>query len=311
VIGLGLAWVAGCGIENLVRGQDALVVESVTVEETFQQEPHPKVDLLFVVDNTGSMADEQAALGAAFGSFVGALDGLGLAWHLGVVTTEFEGERAGLLHGDPWIITPHSVDAEQAFVDAVSVGTEGVEERGLAAMLLALSAQLSEDNRGFRREDAALHVVVVSDGDDHSDEVLGSSAVDLAIQELLDQADETGLPAQLSAVVGDVPGGCKGSSGQAFPGTLYVEVAEASGGTWASICSAELEDIVTQLGELSASYPSVFELQALPDDEPRVAVDGQRQDEGWTLLTDPPAIAFDLAPPAGALIQVRYSLEAE
>ncbi len=308
---LTLALLSGCGIENLVRGQDAVVVESVTVEENFLQEPHPKVDLLFVVDNTGSMAEEQAALGAAFGSFVGALDQLGLAWHLGVVTTEIESERAGLLQGEPWIITPHSVDAEQAFVEAVSVGTEGVEERGLGALLLALSDDLSEGNRGFRRQDAALHVVVVSDGDDHSEELLGEDAVELALTLLEDQAAATGLPAQLSALVGDVPGGCKGSSGQAFPGTLYVDVAEASGGAWASICSADLEQIVTEIGELSASYPSEFLLQALPDDEPRVAVDDERMDSGWALQIEPPAIVFEQAPPPGARVQVRYSLEAE
>ena len=308
---LSLLLLAGCGIENLVRGQDQLVVEAVTVEEQFRQAPNPKVDLLFVVDNTGSMADEQAALAGSFQGFVGALDELGLAWQLGVITTELQSDRAGVLQGDPWIVTPHAADPEQAFVDAVDLGTDGVEENGLGAMALALSSELAEANRGFRRPDAALHVVVISDGDDHSEDVLGTDAVELALASLGAQALESGLPAQLSAVVGDVPGGCKGESGQAFPGTLYVEVAEISGGATASICSGDLEELIVQLGALSASYPSVFELQALPDDEPRVAVDGTRVDSGWELQVEPPAIVFEEPPPAGASIQVRYSLEAE
>ena len=166
-----LCVLAGCGIENLVRGQDPEFQDPVVVVETFEQAPHQKVDLLFVVDDTGSMAEEQAALAESFAAFVGAIDELGLAYHIGVVTTASESDEAGILQGDPWIITAASQDPVGDLAQAVDVGTDGVDEAGLGAMVLALSTPLvDDDNRGFRRADAALHVVVLSDDDDASED---------------------------------------------------------------------------------------------------------------------------------------------
>jgi hypothetical protein len=41
----------------------------------------------------------------------------------------------------------------------------------------------------------------------------------------------------------------------------------------------------------------------------KVHVDGRRRDDGWTVELDPPAIAFDEAPEAGAIIEVSYQAE--
>ena len=305
-----LCVLAGCGIENLVRGQDPEFQDPVVVVETFEQAPHQKVDLLFVVDDTGSMAEEQAALAESFAAFVGAIDELGLAYHIGVVTTASEGDEAGVLQGDPWIITAASEDPVGDLAQAVEVGTDGVDEAGLGAMVLALSTPLvDDDNRGFRRSDAALHVVVLSDDDDASEDVLGADAAASATAFLEEQAEGTGFDAQLSAVIGDVPGGCRGPGGEAFPGTAYAEVAENTGGTVGSICEADLDAVLEAIVELSAHYPTTFELQAEPANKPRVAIDDERLDGGWDL--EGTTLSFDDAPPAGSMIEVRYELQTE
>ena len=304
------AVLAGCGIENLVRGQDPEIQDPVVVVETFEQAPHSKVDLLFVVDDTGSMAEEQAALSEAFAALVETVDGLGLAYQIGVVTTAATGDRAGVLQGDPWIVTAGSKDPVGDLAQAVDVGTDGVEEAGLGAMVQALSEPLvSDENRGFRRADAALHVVVLSDDDDDSEVLLGEDVVAEATAFLEEQAATTGLEAQLSAVVGDVPGGCRGPGGEAFPGTRYAAVAANTGGTVGSICEGSLDAVVEAIAELSAHYPTAFELQAEPAKRPRVAVDGERLDEGWVL--EGRTVLFDEAPAAGSLIEVRYELATE
>ena len=64
------------------------------------------VDLLFVVDDTASMAQEQAALAADFESLANQLDAAQVAWQVGAVTTSMDGADAGLLQGSPWILTP-------------------------------------------------------------------------------------------------------------------------------------------------------------------------------------------------------------
>lgn len=305
------ALLAGCGVENLIRGEDPVVDEPVVLVERFEQAPHAQVDILFVVDNTGSMSEEQLALSEGFEAFVLAVEDLSLAWQIGVVTTSLEPDELGILHGEPWIITPASGDPVGALEQAVDVGTDGADEAGLAAMVAALTdPDAVEANRGFRRPEAALHVVVLSDDDDDSDAVLGSDPVGAALLVLDAQAIDQGPEARLSAVIGDVPSGCRGHGGEAFPGTRYAEVADATGGVVASICEADLGDIVEELAGLSAQYPTRFELQAVPDGPPRVSVDGVRQDEGWALESEPPAVVFEQAPSGGSVVQVRYTLAA-
>lgn len=308
------AWLAvvvmtACDGEYFLRGQDDPVAPKVYATERFEQVALPKVDILWVVDDTGSMAEEQAALAASFNSFVDAVDAAGLAYQIGVVTTGLTGPRAGVLQGDPWIITPACQDPAAAFAAAVSVGTEGAEEAGLGATTLALSDPLrSTQNVGFRRPDAALHVIVVSDDDDDSAALLGEDPVGATLALLGDEASATGLPAVLSAVVGDTPDGCRGPGGSAASGARYAEVAEATGGVVESICAAALADVVAQIGEISVHYPAEFPLQVSPyAGEVRVSIDSARQDAGWT-LTDAPSIAFDSPPPPGSTIEVIYRL---
>jgi hypothetical protein len=304
------AALAGCN-EFGLRGRDDTVVEPIVVEETFEQTALPEVDVLWVIDDTASMAAEQEALATAFGAFAAALDELGLAWQVGVTTTDVTTADAGALRGDPWILTPDTADLGAALAAAADVGTGGsAPEAGLGAAWLALTdPTASGANRGFRRSDAALHVVVVSDEDDHSATILGDDPATAFLDFLDDERSRTERDAVFSAVVGDLPSGCAGDDGAALPGATYAEVADATGGTLGSVCSPDLAPVTQAIGEASASYPTTFELQAIPVAETlRVAVDGTRLDDGWNLQADPPAIVFDDAPPAGAEISVRYEV---
>lgn len=311
LLGLGLA---GCNIDNTLRGQDEVAEDEVFVTETFEQASLPRIDVLWVVDSTASMAEEQLALGDAFPALAQSLGDAGLSFHLGVVTTEVDGLDGGVLQGDPWIITSNTPDAAAAFADAVAVGSSGDgPEAGLAAMKLALTEpNRGGANRGFRRADAALHVVVVSDDDDHSDAWLGDDPAAAALALLADEAASSGSPALFSAVIGAPETGCRGAGGQAQPGDRYAEVALASGGVVEDICQADLSAIASRMGELSQAFPARFLLQSEPyKGAARVSVDGVRADDGWSLEPSPPAIVFDEAPAPGAIIEVTYQLPPE
>lgn len=304
---------AGCGVDFGISDPDTGYVGPVLVTETFLQASNPKVDVLWVVDNTGSMAEEQAALAGSFDRFAEAADQAGLAYQLGVITTEMDGDRAGELQGDPWIITPVLDDPGAAFASAVSVGTDGLgTEAGLAAMLTALSpALLDGPNRGFRRADAALHVIAVSDDDDDSGAWL-DDPVGEALDYLDQQSKATGLPAFLSAVVCTAEAGCTCQTGGVY-GEAYLEVALASGGVSSDICQGDLGAVVATLGALSVTWLDTFELQARPaPDSVTVVVNEQRADPGtWALSADPPAVVFDAPPPPEAVIEVTYELAPE
>lgn len=168
-------------------------------------EPQP-ADILFVVDNSGSMADEQENLARNFGSFIEAIAGLD-DYRLAIVTTDLRlgnDEQAGLrtftyktTEPYTWLVAqstamcsgtgiPHACfrgpdpslrvitsgmprDQQiRAFQDNVRVGSCGSgDEQGLEAMKRALEATgTGECNEGFLRQDANLVVVIVSDEED-------------------------------------------------------------------------------------------------------------------------------------------------
>ena len=299
--------------EFFLSGNEPVAVDPVVVTETFVQEALPLVDILWVVDDTASMSQELAALGATANEFVWALNGLELSWQLGLVTMDTSDGDAGVLRGDPWIVTPETDDAAAVFERTLALQPSTAQEAGFAAAVYALTPPvIDEENRGFRRAGAALEVVFFSDGDDDgdSDAELGGNALDVFLDLLSDESARSGEPAVASAIVGDVPSGCFDDFGQqAEPGTAFAQAASETGGIVASVCEPDLGPIVHQIGETGAVYPKVFRLQATPDpDTIRVEVDGVRFHDGWALALDPAAIVFDVAPPADALIVVQYEV---
>ncbi|MEX1369407.1 MAG: hypothetical protein AB1Z98_40140 [Nannocystaceae bacterium] len=155
-----------------------------------------KVDLLFVIDNSGSMADEQANLVAAFPGFIAAMqqelaetDG----YNIGVVTSDvyiYDLECSPLSVGNlvyqtggpdssngncgPYTsglnFMTENDDLADKFACAGQVGTGGDgDERPMDAMIAALTPPLVDEggcNEGFLRDDALLVVVLITDEED-------------------------------------------------------------------------------------------------------------------------------------------------
>ncbi|MDP2311594.1 MAG: vWA domain-containing protein [Pseudomonadota bacterium] len=296
----------GC-VDYAIRDSDVESLPPVVVEERFVQAPLPEIDVLFVVDSTGSMADEQASLAAAASTFLDVLDDLQLTYQVGVTSTDPADD--GALRGRPWIITGGSDSGSESLATALQVGTASAPPAaGFHTAALALDDALGL-NRGFRRAGAGLHVVFVSDGDDQSDTWLGGDPESAFLAVLEADEEESGRLARVSAVVGDVPDGCRTNANSALPGTRYAAVAEATGGIVESICAADFAAIATALGGAAADWPTRFPLQAAPvDGSALVEVDGVRVESGWWLDTVEPALVFNLAPPADAEISVVYTL---
>ncbi|MBN1336361.1 MAG: VWA domain-containing protein [Deltaproteobacteria bacterium] len=302
---------AGCLFDYGFFGDGEEVVRGVLVEESFVQQAAPWVDVLFVIDNTASMEAEQEALAQGFGSFIENLEEAGVDYQAGVVTTDVSGPDAGLLRGVPWIVTSRSEDPVVDFEQASQVGTLGASpEAGLGAAWLALTEPLrSGGNRGFRRDGAVLQVVVVSDTDDRSEDILGPDPAAAFLSFLSQERAETGAEAFLSAVAGPVPMGCSGPHGRAQPAYRYTEVVEEAEGVFASICEGDMGAVLQAIAASSLVYPTTFRLQAEPDpDTLRVAVDDLRLDTGWLYDLDPPSVVFDEPPDPDARISVRYRL---
>lgn len=309
---LGLALAAtGCN-EFALRGEAPELPASVPIEERFQQAPLAAVDLLWVIDDTPSMESARQTLGAALVGALADLDALGLQWQVGVVSAALDDPALGVLDGQPWILRPGLEGAEDALLDAVTAGGGRDPTGGLGVAALALRPPLRDGaNRGFRRPDAALQVIVVSDDDDQSEAILGEDPAGAFLALLDEEAESSGRAARLSAIVGAPGTGCSGVDGTALPGDRYAEVAVESGGLLGDVCTADLRAVVRGLGDLAVELPREFALVAAPiEGTLRVEVDGEAT-AAWTLRLDPPTLVMDAAPPAGAELRVSYRAAGE
>lgn len=134
--------------------------------EPFKRQP---IDVLFVIDDSCSMEDDQSALAANFEAFFGSFKRNQVDFHVAAVTTDMdEDTRKGTFAGP--VITDKTAAAEEAFRKLVNVGSEGsAHEQALAAARAALSEPLlSSANKGFLRANADFALVLLGDEDDQS-----------------------------------------------------------------------------------------------------------------------------------------------
>jgi hypothetical protein len=219
----------------------------------------PSVDVLWVIDNSGSMLDEQRKLTRNFNSFIQFFLDSGLDWHMGVITVDVvQPNHSGKLRQSAGVryITPETPDAVGVFNDMASVGVLGAgDESGLRATYWALTDPLLTGyNAGFYRDNATLHVITISDEDDYSaDQPSVNEFIDLLTNLKPDPNMLT-----FSSIVGRA--GCAAVE----EGTRYLAVTQAVGGVEASVCEADWVPVLEQLGLLAAGMKSEFFLSELP-----------------------------------------------
>lgn len=193
---------AGCNATPLTPLGDTL---QATTNDLSPEIGSNKVDILWMIDSSGSMRDEQAELALRFADFINALIDIGADFQIAVVTTDIadRNQRGRMQSGlgcvgrgvpiDPALVAscegvqldrPYleysSYTDAQGVIDAsrlerdfrclASVGTCGdPNEAGIETVLRALSPELlSTVNSGFLRDDAYLAVLFLTDEDDCS-----------------------------------------------------------------------------------------------------------------------------------------------
>lgn len=248
------------------------------------QEPNNEIDILFVIDNSSSMEDEQASLATGFQSFITAMDEDN-DYHVGVVSTsiDYMDASSGALiseEGDaqPWIDV-FDRDPVGHFARLAALGTGGSDkEKGLEVAALALSPAylLTGPNAGFVRDTAKLLVVVVSDEEDCSDagaleefpanacytEKGSLTPVTSLVQDIQEtKGDGREDDVILHAIVGTEDSLCA----DAYPGRRYMEAAAFTGGLIGDICDGDWSSVLQDLGLNAAGVKASFRL-----DEPAV-----------------------------------------
>ena len=301
--------------------------------DIFEQTSGRKVDVLFVVDNSGSMSDEQDNLADNFGDFIQGAERFENEYQLGVVTTDMQSMNHQGKLVEPRVLE-RGPGIEGRFQDAIRVGANGAgEERGLEASQRALSDPLAFDtgvmcggdadcqapdtcvggfcggyNRGFLRDDAALEVVYVSDEEDQSQATL-NFYVDF-LKNIKGFRNEALMHAH--AIVGAIDGraaDCNSNHGAADAGRRYVEVAQRTNGGVHSICDNDFGRALRDIGTQAFGLPVQFFLsRPAVRASIEVFVDDVAQPNGWNFDEPTNSIIFDenSVPQPGQTIRVTY-----
>ena len=163
-------------------------VTYVSFTQNTLQPPLKPVDILWIVDTSGSMSEEQAYLATNFNSFITAMKTSGVQFQTAVTTTDicdpyqnitpecpvayggsFETHLQGSFVGTAGrkVLKDTDTDLVAKFNTYAKVGTNGSGfEHGLRGAHLAIQKTMSGANEALLRSNAFLSVIVVSDEED-------------------------------------------------------------------------------------------------------------------------------------------------
>jgi hypothetical protein len=323
-----------------------------------------QVDILFVVDNSASMETSQSNLASNFASFIKQFQTLGFDYHIAVTGTD-------AYLADPFfnnaysLYSPTNAQFKTGFVGQfgqgvsgisvlnktnttatvfqqnISVGTGGSgDERAFSSVLTALSDTTNVAS-GFRRANAFLSVIILSDEDDFSGNATYCDHFNQPLAQnwvgdhdftapapilqpisyytgLLDTAVGSHSKYSVSTLYADTAA-CVATLNQTDPNPArivaqrYPAMSAATGGVTGSLCG----NFATTLSTISQSVvelASVFVLNSTPNVATIVvtvagSVVPQNATNGWQYVAATNSIAFfgTAVPAAGASINVAFT----
>ena len=271
---------------------DGVIEQYIT--QTHVQEEIPILDIVFVIDNSGSMNIFQQQLSSQMTAFMNVFLATGADFHLGFITTDM-----GFLQCSNtvcWIDNnfANPVDWSQGVISQISIGGSAFEKGiEMAHRFLSNTDYTSGGAPGssFWRNDATLVVIYVSDEPDFS--IGGWTNYTNFFDTLKPSVDMM----RHFAVIGDYPGGCSYQSPYGWrtvgAGGGYWEMTQRYNGDWYSICAPDWGNQMQDLAN-TVTIRSTF-----PLDEPDpiessiiVSVNGQIT-SGWSYDSAANAIVFD------------------
>lgn len=274
------------------------IVENFT-QATAQQ---GKVDILWVVDDSGSMGDEQRALAYNFDVFIHEFLEKKIDFQMAITTTDATSRRNG-----KWVCNPKLLDSQSAtkdekkfvrdFARCIKVGTRGSgRERGLHTS----KSFIERYNGKWMRDDAYLVVVYVSDEEDQSYEKV-SHYVDF----LQEKKDKSGLIKLFSIVTK-----MKTNNRWETIGGRYLAASEKTGGQTAHI-KTDFYKTLREMGGKIVNLIESFALSQKPhEDKLEVKVNGTAVASGYSYDNQARTVKFlqGHIPKEGSKVEVTYSI---
>lgn len=283
----------------------------------------PGLDILFVVDDSGSMYSHQENLSNNVALFVNRIMRASVIdYHIGVTTTSvgtYWGGNGldGKLKGPPIYVDRSTPDGLKALQKNLMVGIDGsATEMAFRPVVLALSnPHLTGHNAGFYRQDAHLAVVLITDAEDQSDSSIGPQDLYDFLVNLKNGREH--LISTYAVIVPSTDSRCPRDGGVNDKPVRIEEFIRISHGRSFGLCDYAYGKKLAQLGRdlyskvmrpvyleqipVPGSIEVVYGSQVIPED-PML---------GWTY--DPVAVAIRLGPdlvwseqPKGTSLDIRF-----
>ena len=274
--------------------------------QTHTQEEVAILDVLFVIDNSGSMSPYQLELANQMALFMNIFIGSNANYHLGFVTTdearlvEFE----GLSWIDPTYVFP--VYWTQGVIASIGIRGSG-NEQGIynaKAALLASGVLGSE----FIRDNATAVIIYVSDEEDHS---VGTWT---SFTGFFDNFKASPALMRHFAVIGDYPDGCLypwGTGNRRIQfGSGYYHMTQRYGGNSYSLCASDWGQQMQSLAS-SVITQNIFQLEEEDPIESTIVVKVNGQIVTlWAYDISTNSVVFDITgiPTPNQTITIEYSV---
>ena len=278
----------------------------------------PPADIMFSVDASCSMSDNTSQLASNFSSFISQLSNYSTNWQV-MVTGGDTGCNIG------GVLTPSTPNYATTFQQAVkckddflspyyntcsSMGNDYTEALLTEARNAIDKTDQGECNAGFIRSEAMLHIILVSDEPEQSEDITGETW-QMVTDQIIAKRGSAGL-VRISSIVGDVPSGCQsggwfGSS--ADPGTGYVDATNYTNGVFLSICDSWSDpsnlQLLAETSVLLDAYPLDY---GAIEETIQVTVNSYPVDsQYWHYDENTQAVIFDSnAPQEGSSVQMTY-----
>ena len=281
---------------NIVIEGDTIIVDTgqdaadIWVDNFTQPGNFDGVDILWVIDPSGSMANDRPQVVAGIGDMMGVLTGTG--WRLAIIPAD--PDRAKNIQEFPLVPGDDAVDAE----DQMNITVSGMWEKGFDAVKAYIDDNTYSST--WLREDAALLIVFVSDEEEQS----YSTFPDYT--DFVNWISNKREYVFMSSIVNFAQSISECNAPPQFEGKRYMDATDAFGGQKIDICSEDWSQGVADAGNQITQY-EFWELTHIPiyDDRIYVFIDGVPNYD-WYYEPTENRVYFNTMPEEKSLVEIAY-----
>ena len=262
-----------------------------------------KSDFLFVIDNSGSMSNEQNAISTAATEFTNALTSSGLDYSIATITTDSDTPRDTYGDGETTTnLAEFALDVKPGTYGSTTESGLYFAERALESISMGDIRDGTLTNLGFPRPGASLSLVFMSDEPDFYDSYNYSATFDTASNLFVDRGYKAYSIVDTGTASYD-------------RGDDYIDLSTATGGSYADIGDTTtfgsiMRNIAVGAGATASSYKLT---QSPISSSIKVSVNGvpvvNSTVNGWSYYASSNSVVFfgSSLPQARSTVEVRYS----